>query len=247
MLMVSIMLIDNLNINYEYYDNKSKTTLVFLHGWGQNIEMMKPVAIPFLKKYNCLLIDLPGHGKSDEPKNVLIVEDFVIILDKILKQLKIKNPVLIGHSFGGKLSLLYASRYKVKQLILFASPFKKEIQKLSFKTRLLKTLNKVPLLNKLAPLAKKMIGSADYRNSSEIMRKTLVDTVNLDIEEDVKKIKCPTILIWGTNDLAVNIKRAEELEKLINDCALIVYPNMTHYAYLEDRVKTISIMESFLK
>ena len=61
------MLIKNVNINYSNYENNSDISLVFLHGWGQNIEMMLPIAKPFLKKYNVLIIDLPGFGLSDEP------------------------------------------------------------------------------------------------------------------------------------------------------------------------------------
>ena len=241
------MLIDGININYEYVDNKSKTILVLLHGWGQNIEMMRPVANPFIKKYNCLLIDLPGHGLSELPNTVLKIEDFVEILKQILDKLNIKNPILIGHSFGGKISLLYASKYKVNKLILFASPFKKEIGKYSLLTRILKTMNKIPVLNLISPFAKKIFGSVDYRKATPIMRKILVDTVNLDIEEEVKQIKCPTILIWGTLDSAVSLKRGQELELLIKGSALIVYENKTHYAYLEDINKTISIIDIFIK
>ena len=234
-------------INYEYYDNKSKTTLVFLHGWGQNIQMMLPIAKPFTKKYNCLLIDLPGHGKSSEPEVELKTNDFVVILKELFDKLKIKNPILIGHSFGGKLSLMFASKYQVEKLVLFGSPFKKEMTKMPLKVKMLKFLNKVPVLNLLSPLARKLIGSNDYKNASEIMRKTLVDTVNLDIEEEVRKIKCPALLIWGSNDQAVKLTRAKELEQLIKDSALIVYENRTHYAYLEERVRTIAILESFIK
>ena len=50
--------IKGVNINYEFYDNESKTNLVYLHGWGQNIQMMIPIAKPFIKKYNVLIIDL---------------------------------------------------------------------------------------------------------------------------------------------------------------------------------------------
>ena len=50
---------------------------------------------------------------------------------------------------------------------------------------------------------------------------------------DKKKIKCPTLLIWGNKDAAVNINRAYELNKLIKTSKLIEYNDATHYAYLE--------------
>ena len=66
------------------------------------------------------------------------------------------------------------------------------------------------------------------------------------ITEEVKKIKAPTLLVWGTNDEAVSIERAYELEKLIPDAGLVVYENATHYAYLENLGQTINVMKSFL-
>lgn len=241
-----LMKIKNRSVNYEYSNISSDLTLVFLHGWGQNIQMMQPVAQPFAKKFNTLLIDLPGHGLSEEPLYPWTVYDYVECVYEIIKKLKIKKIVLIGHSFGGKISLLYASKYQVEKLILFASPFKKEITKITLKTKILKQLKKVPGLKNLESFAKKHIGSEDYRNASELMRKILVNTVNLDIREEVKKIKCPTIIIWGTNDEAVDVKEAYELESLIVDSGTIIYEGKTHYAYLENLNQTINIMKSFL-
>ena len=238
--------INNIDINYEQMGNKNKDTIVLLHGWGQNIKMMEPVAVPFKDNFNIFLLDLPGFGESSEPDFDYQVSDYVQILKEFLKIMKVDNPILIGHSFGGKVSLLYASKYKVKKLILFASPFKKEIVKISLKVKILKLLKKIPLINKLENLAKKHIGSSDYRNSSVLMRKILVNTVNEDITESVKNINCPTIIIWGTNDTQVDISRAYELESLIKDSGLVVYDNCTHYAYLERLNQTISIINSFI-
>ena len=136
--------------------------------------------------------------------------------------------------------------YEVEKLILFGSPFKQEIKKLSFKTKVLKFLKKVPVVNKLEGFAKKHIGSTDYKNASEVMRKILVEHVNLDIEEEVKKIKCPTLLLWGTMDTEVPVERAYELEKLISDAGVVTFEGCSHYAYLERLGQTINILKSFI-
>ena len=183
---------------------------------------------------------------SEEPTYVWNLNDYVECIKELLDSLKIKNPILIGHSFGGKISLLYASKYKVEKLVLFGSPFKQEIKKLSTKTKILKFLKKVPLINKLEGFAKKHIGSTDYRNASETMRKILVEHVNLDIEEEVKKIDSPTLLIWGTMDTEVPVERAYELEKLIKDAGVVTYEGCSHYAYLERLEQTINVLKSFI-
>ena len=235
----------NTDINYVDYGT-GKNTVVLLHGWGQNIEMMKPIGDKLSKENRIIIVDLPGFGESKEPDTIWTMYDYTECIHELLESLKVKNPMLIGHSFGGKISLIYASKYEVSKLVLFGSPFKKEIKKLSLKTRILKKLKKVPGLNKLEGFAKRHIGSRDYRQSSDFMRKIMVEHVNLDITEDVKKIKCPTIIIWGTLDQEVPIERAYELESLISDASVIPYEGCTHYAYLERLNQTINVLWNFL-
>ena len=238
-------IIKSTKINYIFYGS-GEDTIVLLHGWGQNIEMMKPIGDNLSKQNRILILDLPGFGKSGEPDTIWTMYDYAECIHELIEKLEIKNPILMGHSFGGKISLIYASKYEIKKLVLFASPYKKEIKKLSLKTRTLKTLKKVPGLNKLEGFAKKHIGSKDYKEASEFMRKILVEHVNLDVTEDVKKIKCPTLMIWGTLDRQVPIEEAYELEKLIKDSGVVVYEGCTHYAYLERLGQTINVLRSFL-
>ena len=240
------MKIMDVNLNYQRYGNIKGKTIVLLHGWGQNIDMMKPIGDRFTKDFDIVIFDLPGFGNSSEPKEFFSCYDYVELIHKALEELNVEKPIIIGHSFGGKLGLLYASKYETEKLVCLASPFCKEIQKVTMKAKLLKALKKVPVLNKLEDFAKRHMGSTDYRNASGVMRNILVGHVNLDIKEDIKKIKCPTLLIWGTNDEAVSIERAYELEKLIKDAGLVVYEGCTHYAYLERLGQTISVLKSFL-
>ena len=114
----------DIHIHYKFIDNNSEKTLLFLHGWGQNIEMMEPIAKPFMNEYNVLILDLPGFGKSSEPKTVWSLEDYATMVNAFVKKFKLNHLILIGHSFGGKIAILYASLYKVEKLILLASPYK---------------------------------------------------------------------------------------------------------------------------
>ena len=77
------------------------------------------------------------------------------------------------------------------------------------------------------------------------MRKILVNVVNEDLSECAKKITCPALLIWGDNDTEAPLEEAKELEKLIKDAGLIVLPNSTHYAYLENLGYVVKILNNF--
>jgi len=233
------------NINYTFSDIKSDTTLVLLHGWGQNIEMMEPIGNKYLDKFNILIIDLPGFGQSTEPPHAWTVYEYVECIKELVDYLKLSKIILIGHSFGGRLSLIYSSIYKVEKLVCLASPYCKEITKLPLKTKIYKFFKKISCLKWLADIMKNKIASTDYKNASEIMRGVLVQSINVEMTEDIKKIKCPTLLVWGTNDTAVPIKRAYELEKLIKDAGVVSYEGATHYAYLERLNQLIKVLDSF--
>jgi len=89
------------------------------------------------------------------------------------------------------------------------------------------------------------VGSTDYKNASEVMRGVLVKTVNTDLSDYARKITSPTLLIWGSMDEAVPVKRAYELEKMIKDAGVIVYEGATHYAYLERINEVVLVLDNF--
>ena len=237
--------IDNVLVNYENYGDNKGIDVVLLHGWGQNINMMKPLGNG-INNANIYIIDLPGFGESSEPDYAWTLNDYVEFLHKLFTKLNIKKPILIGHSFGGEISLLYASIYEVEKIVVLDSPYRPIKKKLTLKQKMFKVAKKIPVLNKLEGFAKKHTGSKEYRSASDIMRKILVNSVNSDITNDIKRINVPVIIIWGEYDDTVPLKDAYDLEKILIDSAVIVYEGKTHYAYIEDLAKTINIINSFI-
>ena len=162
-----------------------------------------------------------------------------------VKQLKIKKPIIMGHSFGGRVAICYSSRNPIEKLVLFGSPCIRIEEKLSLKVRILKGLKKIPGMNNLAEYMKKFIGSRDYKAASPIMRQTLVEVVNEDLSKYAREIEERTLLIWGEYDTEAPLSDAKELEKIMIDAALIVLPG-THYAYLENLPRVIDILDNFI-
>ena len=139
------MNIDGININYLDFGIKDKKAIVLLHGWGQNIQMMQMLGEPFKNEYRIIVLDFPGFGLSDEPKEVMGVDGYTTILEKLLKKLNIEDPIIVGHSFGGRVAVKFASRNKVSKVILL-SPALKSHDKKGLKTKILKTIQKVSIL-----------------------------------------------------------------------------------------------------
>lgn len=234
--------IKNIKINYKQYGKGED--VILLHGWGQNISMMQPLGDNLSANHRITIIDLPGFGVSDKPEYAYTVFDYTEIVHDLLVSLKINNPILIGHSFGGRIAIIYASKYPVNKLVLFGSPCVRHEYK-SLKQSFYKKLKKITILKPLVNFMKNHTGSVDYKNASPLMREVLVKTVNQDLSDCAKKIKCSVLLIWGENDEAVPVSEAKELDELLIDSALIILPG-THYCYLENLVQVTNILNNFI-
>ena len=235
--------INNVKINYIQYGEGNDVLL--LHGWGQNIAMMKPLGDNLCDRFRVTIIDFPGFGESDEPSSAWTITDYANMLEKLVVELKIKKPIIMGHSFGGRVAIRYSANNPIEKLVLFGSPCIRREQELSFSVKLLKKLKTLPGLNAFGEYMKKYIGSRDYKAASPIMRKILVNVVNEDLLEYAKKIEEPTLLIWGEMDTEALVEDARELEKIMMDAGLIILPG-THYAYLENLEYVCNILREFL-
>ncbi len=228
------MKINGISVNYEDLETQKKSPIVLLHGWNQNIEMMRPFASFFSKNHRVIMIDLPGFGASQVPPFEYSIYDYALLINELLQKLKVTNPIIIGHSFGGKIALLYASIYEVDKLIILASPYRKVLKPSSKKIKILRLLKKVPILKPFEEFAKQRIGTANYRTATPLMRNIFVNYLNFDLSCDLWKIEAQTLLIWGDADEVVSINEGRELSKKIENARLVEIKNATHYAYLEN-------------
>lgn len=230
-------------VNYIQY-GKGKDILL-LHGWGQNIQMMKPLGDYFSNRYRITILDFPGFGESEEPPVSWKIEDYSALISELVSALKIKKPIVMGHSFGGRVAIHYSSCNVIEKLVLFGSPCIREKENLPFSVKILKKLKSLPGMDSLGEKMKKYIGSRDYKAASPIMRQTLVNVVNEDLSIYARQIEEPTLLIWGEQDTEAPLQDAKDLEKIMIDAALIVLPG-THYAYLENLQQVCNILDHFV-
>ena len=244
--------IDKSPIFYQTFGSTQNPVLILLHGWGQNSGMMTPLAKKFLNNYYVISLDLPGFGQSPSPSTIRNVEDYADMLNNFLKKLHIQAPIIIGHSFGGRIALLYASKYSAKTIILIASPFRPE--KINFLDRsliyLTKKINKFPLLKNIIPKLKNFFGSEDYKNASPVMRQILVKTVSQDLSPFFKKINCPVLIIWGAKDTTVPVSESEILHQELSKFTfshLEIIPHTGHFVYLEKLNQVSTLINNFLK
>jgi pimeloyl-ACP methyl ester carboxylesterase len=252
---MSCIKINGLNIHYERVGNDSGKDVVLLHGWGSQLQIFKHIVRKLEPDFRVYAIDFPGFGESSPPNGEWGVNDYTLFLEAFVKELNIKNPILIAHSFGGRVAILYSSRNEINKLVLIDSAGVKPRRSLQYylKVYSFKLYKKIlPLLlgkekaGILIEQYRKKSGSSDYNAAAGIMRKILVKVVNEDLKQVMPQIKAPTLLIWGENDTATPIKDARIMEKLIKDCGLAVLQNAGHFSFIEKPNEVNIILDAFL-
>lgn len=231
------MKIDNMEIYFEK-EGYGKD-IILLHGWGCSHETFFSLKEHLKKDFTVWVLDLPGFGKSEEPKRVYSVIDYMACLRLFIRQNKINAPILLGHSFGGRIAIKYASYYDIPKLILVDSAgLKKRSVKNYLKIFVYKILKKLHIKNGL--------GSKDYKASTGLMKNVLVNVVREDLKKDLKKIKTDTLIIWGENDLETNLSMGQKMAKLIVNSGIVVIPKAGHFPFIEKEEYFNYVIDSFL-
>ncbi|MDE5744047.1 MAG: alpha/beta hydrolase, partial [Paramuribaculum sp.] len=184
----------------------SGAPLILMHGWGCNSSTVASIAAIAGENHTVYNIDLPGHGASPEPEEVWGVEEYTAAIEKMVKNLGIENPSIIGHSFGGRIGILFASRNKVDKLILVDAAGVKPRRSIRYyyKVYTFKAIKGIINLflgkEKAKPIIDKVRskrGSADYAAASPMMKSILSKSVNQDLRKYMPHIKADTLLVWG--------------------------------------------------
>lgn len=211
--------------------------IVFLHGWGQNLNMMMPIAKSLSISYRCFVPDLFGFGGSDEFVHYEEFADYVEKVHDFVKSRGIENPILIAHSFGARIAICYAYRYGCKALILTGAAGIKA--PLSFDRRVKIFLHRHHI--------KKSQGSLDYQLASPFLKRVLVDAVNLDCSEMCTRVDVPVLLVWGEKDQETPIWMARKMQGLFPSATLIEFQNQGHFAYFYEHERFAYVCMKFLE
>ena len=256
------IIVDNLKINYDFRgkENAGDTLVVLLHGWGSNIKSLDNLMILIAQKEPVTARDMPGFGLSEEqsePWDVGRYTDFVI---KFIENFGYKKVILLGHSFGGRVIIKMLTQreipFEVPNIILVDAAGIKPKKTFRQKTRqrvykIGKWFYNLGIVKKISPKGidkwRKKFGSADYNDASEIMKATLVRTVNEDLTDYISKITADALLVWGENDTATPLSDGQLMEKLIKNSGLVTLKNAGHYSFLEQQYTFNAVIKSYLK
>ncbi|AJC84527.1 alpha/beta fold hydrolase [Campylobacter peloridis] len=199
------------NLSYELINPECENSILILHGWGANKELMKQAFSQVLKNFKQIYLDLPGFGNSsidasmDSYAYAKVVKDFLVTIEQ-------KIDYLMGHSFGGKIATIMCQNDDYKGLILLSSAgiVLPKSSKVRFKIALFKILKNLPY----GDFWRKFFISKDAQGMSEIMYDTFKKVVNENLENEFQKIKNPILIFWGNEDKATPLKSGAIIHSL---------------------------------
>lgn len=233
--------------------------LVILHGWGLSGAIFDPLSdVLREKKYTVYAPDLPGFGKCKPPDQPLRLSDYATFLSRYLEEHHIDKPILIGHSFGGRVSLKYNEMYPktVRALILSGTPGFTPIPKK--KLLLFIALAKIGgFLFQFSPLSyfqdevRKwyyyVVGAKEFFHAEGTMRETFKHIVQEELVTAMEAMDIPTLLLWGECDIIVPITIAERMHQVISGSELNVIPVADHGVPFNQPVVFGTYVDRFLK
>ena len=196
-------------------------------------------------------------GLSAPPDTIWGTKEYAELVLEFVTALKIKNPIIVGHSLGGKIAIyLTANKLIVpEKLVLISSAgikLPKTFQQRAkiFFYKAFKIIATLPvfrsfLLTKLENYKNK-VGSNDYKNASGIMRSILVKLVNENFYDLLPSINIPTTLIWGDHDTSTALLTGKMMHSMIVNSHLEIINGAGHFSYLDDFDKFIGILDKYL-
>lgn len=246
---MSILKLEDCNLYYETYGNGS--AIVLLHGLSDDLNYWNKIIKIFEKDYQIIAIDLRGHGKSVYKKGSISYAKFEEDIYHLLKYLKIEKAIFIGFSLGGTISLNFALKYPemVEKLVLM-STFARISEDLKYvHYNIYKELEKglgefydimIPLVlpDDIISQKKSIIDKGRInclKKNSDGIKETIETYTDLDIEDYIKNIKQPVLIIGGSDDKFLSpykmmIRMFEEIED-----SRIVFLNNTRHNVLIPR------------
>ena len=232
-----------------YVEAGAGPTVILLHGLGGSTQVWQLNITALAEKYRVIVPDQIGFGKSDKPLVNYRIRTYVDFLDQFCKQLKIERASLVGNSMGGWIATAFTAAFpdRVDKLVLvdaagYTPP--KDLDTRTFyglnpTTREgMKFLVAKIFYNKLflsdaaidQAITTRLAAGDGYTINS--ITESIIRGEDF-LDDTVKTIKRPTLLIWGRQDGLVPVAEGERFNKDIAGSKLIVFDQCGHMPQVE--------------
>ena len=218
----------------------NKYPIILLHGWGLSGKIFEPLATALRKQgYKVYFPDFPGFGTSAVPEKPLYLSDYAEFLHGFVKKHHIVQPVLVGHSFGGRVGLKYQLLHSksVRALILTGTPGftpinRKKLILFILLAKIGKAFFSLPPFHLCQDIVRRwyyyLVGARDFYRAEGVMRDTFKHIVQEDLLDCMKAVRIPVLLLWGQNDTIVPVSVVNKMKEVIPGAKLEVVSGSDH-------------------
>lgn len=209
---------------FEYYNRNASETIIFLHSFGGDVRMWDSLILFFPDK-NILVYDMIGFGNSDRPVIDYSLDSQSYFLFNLIKELKIKNPILVGSSMGASVALWFASKFpdRTKKIIVMAPSAYPGSMNHKFPGNL---FYKPGVLNALARFfTSNFIFRKLFPNSIAYQAFSVTNSYNKNFILALKKIINPVLLYWSRGDQRSDFNFADKYLQSLRNSSLIIKPD----------------------
>jgi pimeloyl-ACP methyl ester carboxylesterase len=221
--------IAGLNIHYKCLGKGPPVVLI--HGGGNDWHEWKSNLSAIGQRFQVLALDLPGFGLSQSPSTAVSPSWTIEFLKIFLECLGITRPHLIGHSMGGMISIAFAACYpeSVNKLVLIDPS---GLGKISFHGRLLLSIFRT------------IDRWQGKRRGPQYLIGSFIE--ECQVKDKLPKIKSPTLVVWGQNDIYLPVSQSRIAHTLIPGSQLNIFPQCGHAPQRENFAKFNNLVIQFL-
>ncbi len=258
-------------------DIGSGPVVILVHGLGAAWQCWVENIPDLARDHRVIAVDLPGFGWSQMPEAEISIEYYGQWLGRLADQLGIESAAaVVGNSMGGfiaaelairrpelieRLSLVSAAIFwqeyrRAQPLVTFARATDAYIGRaiagssdlVSRRPRL-----RTPALMsagirypyRLPPqLAQELVRSA---RRTEGFLPALEALAGFPLREELPKISCPTLIVWGAHDTLVGVRDAAKMEESIPDARRVVFERTGHVPMVERPARFNRVLREFLE
>lgn len=252
---------NGVNLQYAEQGSFSGTPVIFLHGLSDSWRSFESVLSFLPYNVHAFVISQRGHGDSDRPLNGYTPKDFAADVADFIQLYDLKTAYIVGHSMGGVVAQQFAIDYPqlTRGLVIISSApsFKNNPgvpefyeQVLQLKDPMDKTFmdefQKGTLAKPIDPAYYNLLVAEGMKVPVRVFKEAFTGLMNIDYTNQLKSIKAPVLIMWGTKDNFCTQDAQEQLVKEIRDVRLLVYERTGHALHWEEPARFVNDLVGFV-